>query len=218
MAINYLRYHPDWSDIIRTKVLKKANYQCEICKVTSGSEVLREPNGTWLECDEHVTKWAKKEGRKRVKIVLTVAFLNHLVIDARDSNMKALCQACQLHHDRSHHLLMNKVFSIVDVDELLTLLSQYEGAKYLPHLFAVVRARKNQIAQLKAIQKKRLVYNKKVKYDLEIVEALSKAMMEYGVLLKAGCEVMAEHYNHPDPLDFYANYTSSHALMIGDNQ
>lgn len=38
-----------------------------------------------------------------VRIVLTVAHLNHDPSDMREENLAALCQWCHLHHDRGHH-------------------------------------------------------------------------------------------------------------------
>ena len=43
-------------------------------------------------------------GRYRgIRVVLTVAHLNHTPGDDRDENLKALCQWCHLHHDAGHH-------------------------------------------------------------------------------------------------------------------
>ena len=37
------------------------------------------------------------------KVVLTVAHLNHIQMDVRDENLKALCQRCHLRYDIEHH-------------------------------------------------------------------------------------------------------------------
>jgi 5-methylcytosine-specific restriction endonuclease McrA len=38
-----------------------------------------------------------------VKIVLTVAHLNHDITDNRPENLRALCQRCHLTHDKEQH-------------------------------------------------------------------------------------------------------------------
>jgi hypothetical protein len=38
-----------------------------------------------------------------IRVVLTVAHLNHVAGDDRDENLKALCQWCHLNYDRLHH-------------------------------------------------------------------------------------------------------------------
>lgn len=38
-----------------------------------------------------------------IKVILTIAHLNHTPGDDRDENLKALCQRCHLHYDREYH-------------------------------------------------------------------------------------------------------------------
>jgi len=40
---------------------------------------------------------------REVRIVLTIAHLNHKAGDDRDENLKALCQWCHLNFDAPHH-------------------------------------------------------------------------------------------------------------------
>ncbi len=44
-----------------------------------------------------------RESTRWVRIVLTVAHLNHQAGDDRDENLKALCQWCHLNFDKVHH-------------------------------------------------------------------------------------------------------------------
>ena len=37
------------------------------------------------------------------KVVLTVAHLNHIEMDCRDENLRAMCQLCHLSYDREQH-------------------------------------------------------------------------------------------------------------------
>ncbi len=40
---------------------------------------------------------------RRIRVVLTLAHLNHVSGDDRDENLKALCQWCHLNYDKLHH-------------------------------------------------------------------------------------------------------------------
>lgn len=40
---------------------------------------------------------------RSIRVVLTVAHLNHVAGDDRDENLKALCQWCHLVYDLEHH-------------------------------------------------------------------------------------------------------------------
>ena len=40
---------------------------------------------------------------RRIRLVLTIAHLNHISGDDRDENLKALCQWCHLNYDKAHH-------------------------------------------------------------------------------------------------------------------
>jgi hypothetical protein len=40
---------------------------------------------------------------RTIKVVLTIAHLNHAYGDDRDENLKALCQWCHLNYDKEHH-------------------------------------------------------------------------------------------------------------------
>lgn len=41
--------------------------------------------------------------KRLVKVVLTVAHLDHQPENCADDNLKALCQKCHLDYDREHH-------------------------------------------------------------------------------------------------------------------
>jgi 5-methylcytosine-specific restriction endonuclease McrA len=122
---------PAWR-AIRARILARAGDCCERCAAPDRTTVLRlygwwTPsgleatvaqqggciNGTdlivlpWRHAGQAATEACfpsvKYEGRW-VRIVLTVAHLNHDPRDNRDENLQALCQWCHLHHDvRFHH-------------------------------------------------------------------------------------------------------------------
>jgi hypothetical protein len=59
------------------------------------------------------TVWRDHTGRRatpprfsretRVRVICTVAHLNHVSGDDRDENLKFLCQWCHLNYDKLHH-------------------------------------------------------------------------------------------------------------------
>jgi hypothetical protein len=112
-------YGRDWRIVVRPRILARAENRCEQCGVPNHTKVKR-IRGFWLE---EGASWAfgafrrwrtpaggdwHKEGdpagRVRVvRIVLTIAHLNHKAGDDRDENLRAWCQWCHLHHDAVHH-------------------------------------------------------------------------------------------------------------------
>ena len=105
-------------------ILKRAGNRCQDCGAANGHEILRSGQ-FWrsavqpFEClfDKWmVTVWRlrpspvcierrKVDGRTLhlVRIVLTIAHLNHVSGDDRPENLKALCQWCHLNFDKYHH-------------------------------------------------------------------------------------------------------------------
>jgi hypothetical protein len=104
------RYPKDWRTI-RARILARADGRCEflmadgtrcdapdlelVFRDRRNPEVWRRPHGgdcgeTDLEC-------------YGVKVVLTIAHLNHEPEDCRDDNLKAGCQLHHLRYDAAHH-------------------------------------------------------------------------------------------------------------------
>jgi len=89
---NKSRYPSNWKQI-REQILERANNCCEFCGVRNYSTVIRNyksmlPNGKWY---------------KQVRIVLTIAHLDHTPENCDPSNLRALCQKCHLSYDAKHH-------------------------------------------------------------------------------------------------------------------
>lgn len=113
-------YGREWRLVIRPRILARAENRCEQCGVPNYAEVKR-VRGFWLEEGASWSlgafrRWKTPTGgdwheghgdplgrRRRVRIVLTVAHLNHKSGDDRDENLRAWCQWCHLHHDLEHH-------------------------------------------------------------------------------------------------------------------
>ena len=81
---NKKRYPSNWKEI-RASILERARNHCEFC----GRE-----NHTWF---------FNEKTKKMVRVVLTIAHLNHVPEDCRPENLRALCQSCHLRYDAEHH-------------------------------------------------------------------------------------------------------------------
>lgn len=79
---NKSRYPKNWKQI-REAILKRANNRCEFCGRLNHSIV------------------ENRQG-KMIKVVLTVAHLNHTPEDCRPENLRALCQRCHNQYDAKH--------------------------------------------------------------------------------------------------------------------
>jgi hypothetical protein len=119
MPIDYRKYPANWFTEIRPRILERENHCCQKCGVQNGLLGWRVPGGPFYTVNQFksshipstdVTALAKvmKKKPKPYKIVLTVAHLDHLLIDHEDSNLAALCQRCHLNHDRQAVVLRRR--------------------------------------------------------------------------------------------------------------
>lgn len=102
MPINYKKYPANWFSEIRPRILKRANNKCEFegCGLENGSIVHSfkvEGKTVWKYLP--IGQWYFKGQPKSVKVILTVAHLDH---DEENPNVKdeRLMAMCQLHHLR----------------------------------------------------------------------------------------------------------------------
>lgn len=101
-------YRPSIWQPVRKRILERAGNKCEECRVPNHVHALRNGGNSW----EVGERWYSPDGlpprawrkTRLVKIVLTVAHLNHTPGDDRDENLKALCQWDHLHYDRARHI------------------------------------------------------------------------------------------------------------------
>ena len=119
MPIDYKKYPSNWKTEIRPAILQRANNCCEFCNVKNYSEGFRNKEGhfyttefvveelgsTGLDMfEDELFHCVQKDGKvKPIKIVLTVAHLDHNISNNQYSNLKALCQLHHLRHDIEHH-------------------------------------------------------------------------------------------------------------------
>lgn len=114
MTFRAERYPKEWK-AIRAGVLLRANNRCEECMAPNGEVIARgapgsRDAGTYMTERGYVfdaasgvylgqARGSEYEAGKFVKVVLTVAHLNHREDDNRSENLRALCQLHHLHHD-----------------------------------------------------------------------------------------------------------------------
>lgn len=113
-----LRHHYSgraWRET-RTRILKRAQGCCEQCGVPQIAYLWFDRRydgkgrawwgfaGDWYDHNGNLTAEPPSNMRERsVRIILTIAHLNHVAGDDRGENLKALCQWCHLNYDKLHH-------------------------------------------------------------------------------------------------------------------
>ena len=91
-------YPKNWHEI-RREILEREQNLCKFCQVPNHWIVWRDTSGRW-----HSTPRRDRQNKyfydcndyrhKNIKIVLTIAHLNHYPRDNRPENLAALCQQC----------------------------------------------------------------------------------------------------------------------------
>ena len=114
MPIDYKKYPSNWKTEIRPAIMQRAKNCCEFCKVPNYKLILRGfYNGTECYQDEDGTIYDANTSEvigcdyvgevhpknKLIKVILTVAHLDHDVNNNDFSNLKALCQRCHNRYD-----------------------------------------------------------------------------------------------------------------------
>lgn len=120
-------YGPAWRKEQRPAALERAAHRCEHCgkpdrtdvETITGKQPQREyhwmfwrtpclrPGNSWIDHKGGLS--IRKMNRylpvksRTVRVILTVAHLNHTPGDDRPENLRALCQWCHLVYDRDHH-------------------------------------------------------------------------------------------------------------------
>lgn len=103
MPIDYSKYPKDWLTTIRPRILERAKNKCECCGLVNGSNVhsFKESGNTIWRYLNTPNEWYDKGQPKMVKVVLTIAHLDHDETnhDVKDERLKAMCQLCHLRYD-----------------------------------------------------------------------------------------------------------------------
>ena len=119
MPCDYKNYPDNWFTEIRPRILKRDNNCCKKCGLKNYDIIKREKTFYRYPCQ---TDWDMIHSRIKnchsnmseslkyhgfVKIVLTIAHLNHDTTDNRDENLAALCQKCHNNYDK-HYRAKNR--------------------------------------------------------------------------------------------------------------
>jgi hypothetical protein len=116
-------YGREWQEVIRPRILSRAQDACECCGAPDGLFVLVGTYGAWY--DRAWERWRSPGSElvdlrpphdrgifveappffsiRRVQIQIGIAHINHVPGDDRDDNLAALCRRCHLLHDIGQH-------------------------------------------------------------------------------------------------------------------
>jgi len=109
---NVARYPVDWKDI-RTRILARAKDRCEKCRARNYSWISRSNDGeSYMEMDGDVidaetgerigrARGSEWNGKELVRVVLTVAHLDHTPENCDLDNLRAWCQRCHNRYDNA---------------------------------------------------------------------------------------------------------------------
>ena len=112
MPIDYKKYPPNWKTEIRPRILERANNCCENCLVKNYEWIIRGINcyqkldGAIFNMKSELITYdyvGSVSNKKPIKIILTIAHLDHDIKNNDLSNLKALCQKCHLDYDKNFH-------------------------------------------------------------------------------------------------------------------
>lgn len=111
-------YPKNWKQI-RENILQRANNRCEFCGVINYKEGYRNSDGEFIESEGMQQEADILDGEKIIRIVLTVAHLDHNPQNNNPDNLRALCQKCHLNYDKAHHLETRRKNKKLPLIELL---------------------------------------------------------------------------------------------------
>lgn len=99
-------YPKNWKEL-RFAILIRANDRCEFCGVENSAKGWRDRFGEFHPLCALATASVRDlrlmTGKRVIKIVLTIAHMDHDPANCDPDNLKALCQMCHLNYDMKHH-------------------------------------------------------------------------------------------------------------------
>jgi hypothetical protein len=112
MPIDYTNYPENWLSEIRPRILERESHCCKFCGIADRTVGWRVPSGKFYTAEQFASDYIPKPDKDALirimankpnpyQIILTVAHLDHKLIDHSDGNLAALCQRCHLNHDRA---------------------------------------------------------------------------------------------------------------------
>lgn len=117
MPVDYKKYPANWKSEIRPAIMMRSFGYCEFCNIKNYIIVIRgydDDNEVYQDEDGFIydANTSEKIGGNYlgeidraggfVKIVLTIAHLDHDTENSDYSNLKALCQRCHNRYDRAN--------------------------------------------------------------------------------------------------------------------
>lgn len=108
MPMQRERYPANWKEI-SLAIRARDNNCCKWCGVQNGAIIRRLEDGeSYTYYGQYTTKaeWDAKWSRLRpkvIRVVLTVAHIDHDSTNNDEANLAALCNRCHLRHDNEQH-------------------------------------------------------------------------------------------------------------------
>jgi 5-methylcytosine-specific restriction endonuclease McrA len=109
MPINYKDYPDNWKEEIRPAILKRENYRCKFCGVRHKAYGIRDEKGQFIELDKTDKDAVIKSGKKFIRVILTIAHLDHNIQNNDFSNLAALCQKCHNNYDKEYRIAKRRI-------------------------------------------------------------------------------------------------------------
>lgn len=94
-------YPENWKEI-REQILKRADNKCEFCGVENYAEGYRDKEGQFIKSVGTQQEADELDGEKIIRIILTIAHLDHNPQNNDPNNLRALCQKCRNNYDKEH--------------------------------------------------------------------------------------------------------------------
>jgi hypothetical protein len=96
------RYPADWIEISKRIRAREGN-QCKWCGAPNLRMIARDPSDPFKWRLHECNGVCVGEGHKAIRVILTVAHLDHTPENCAESNLVALCQRCHLRYDSVEH-------------------------------------------------------------------------------------------------------------------
>lgn len=124
---NKARYPKNWKEISYNIRVNRAKNRCEVCGLKNHSIIKRLPDGftrppSPLEWEQihnrikysHSNLFESLKYFGFIKVVLTVAHLDHTPENCEPHNLKALCQKCHNNYDMQHRRQTRKNAKLIN--------------------------------------------------------------------------------------------------------
>jgi hypothetical protein len=107
MPIDYRNYPHNWHSEIRPRILERAQNRCERCGVPNYAFGIRGYDGRFYDAETEEDCIATIQGladldAPYIRIILTIAHLDHDTTNNDHGNLAALCQRCHNRYDAPH--------------------------------------------------------------------------------------------------------------------